>query len=724
MNEVSVSSQDDIIDFGQYWRTMYRAKWLILLSVIVFVAIGFYLTTKITPTYESTAKILVDPQKPSVSFDDERIVSNAMVVLFYQTQYEILSSRQLAEEVIDRLGLIQKFKAQKSQNNEAKSFLKTLFGTSDVELSDAELKILIANNIRDTLSVSGDRQSQVIQITFESTDAKEAADIVNTLSEVYIEFGLESRMKEVKNSEGWLNQQSSQLKTSLDGSIAKLNAYKLEQGLVDTQQQQSLANSQLQSLNNELIRAQTRLSSAHEQYLYVQNLEVNDKDLYSLGPVLQNSTAVDMVKEQARLSQRVNELSERYGDKHPQMIAARSELQSATENLAVEVSKVVENIEKEYKLALLQVSNIEKLIAESREHIQALQSKGFSLLSLEREVENNRRTYENFQLSILESNGVSDYSVSNVQVIDKATPALTPASPNVKLILVAFFMFGLFLSIGIALLREAMDNTFKTSDSVKESLSIPSLGITPLVKSSARGNEPEKQYFKDVRSGFAESINTIRTGLLFSNIDNPPKTLLVTSSLPSEGKSTLAINLAAAYSHIGKTLLLEVDLRKPSIAKSLAITSDYGLSNIVKSFDKEIDKGPDGGIVKVGEEGQLSVICAGTLVPNPLELLSSKKFEDVLSALGELYEYIILDGPPTLPVSDSCLLANKVDGVVFAVKSNDTKYKDAKEAILRLQKLHANVIGSVLTVADTNKMSAYGDEFHTGNYYGEVPKYG
>lgn len=724
---------EEVIDLGQYWRTIKRAKWGILVITLCSLMVGAYIASSAVPIYKASSKILADPQSPAAD-RNEQYIATALVFLYYETQYEIIKSRNVAEVVVDKLNLVEKYKKDQLELKsdkpsglsvaikDFKNEISALFASDTnvkakaVKITDKEIKIMLASSIQGNVEVSGGKQSQIINISYTSDDPQEAADIINALSEAYIQFGLESRLGEVKNTESWLSEQSTQLKKKLQDSEAKLSAYRSQQGMVNTEQQERLANSQLQSLNSELIRAQTNLSSAEEQYLAVKNVDSGSKEFYSLGPVLQNKTASDMVQSEAKLSQRVNELFERYGEKHPKMIAARSELKSARENLEKEVNKVVENINKNYKLAKLQVANIEKLIDKSRNDIQSLQTDNFSLVSLEREVENNRRIYENFQVSLMEANGRSEYNSSNVHIIDRATIPKAPFKPNIKLIIILAGVFGVFFGVVLAFAREALDNTFKTPDSVEEKLKLPALGITPVVKVNKKTAIPEKQYLDDSRSPFAESINTIRTGLLFSNIDNPPKTILVTSATGSEGKSTMAMNLAAAYSNLGKTLLLEVDLRKPSMAKNLGIKAKQGLTDLISGSVKAFSD-----VVHKDNNDQLSVITCGTIARNPLELLSSQKFEQVLASLQTHFDYIILDGPPTLPVSDSCILANKVDGVIFAVKAEDTRIKVAKEAVSRLQKLHANIIGAVLTVAEPHKMSYYGDHYYSGEYYGVKP---
>jgi len=722
---------EEVIDLSQYWRTIKRAKWSIMAVTLCCLIIGGLIASSAVPIYRASAKILADPQQPNAN-RNEQYIASALVFLYYETQYEIINSRNIAETVVDKLGLVDKYKrAQKANKSkqpsglsatikELKTEFAALFSANNTAKksapTDTELKIMLASAIQAGIEVSGGKQSQIINISYTSPDPEEAAEIINAISDAYIQFGLESRLGEVKNTESWLGEQFSLLKEKLQESETKLSTYRSQQGLVDTDQQQRIANTQLQSLNNELIRAQTNLSAAEEQYFAVKNVKDDSKELYSLGPVLQNKTASDMVKEEAFLSRKVNELFERYGERHPKMIAARSELNSAQKNLKDEVAKVVDNIEKNYRLAQFQVTNIDKLINKTRSDIQSLQTENFSLVSLEREVENNRRIYENFQVSLMETSGKGEYTASNVHIIDRATVPKAPFKPNIKLIIMLAGVFGVFFGVVLAFMREALDNTFKTPDSIEEKLKLPALGIIPVVKKKKNIAKPEKQYLDDSRSPFAESINTIRTGLLFSNIDNPPKTILVTSATGSEGKSTMAMNLAAAYSNIGKTLLLEVDLRKPSIAKNLEIKTKLGLTDLVTGSVLTAEE-----VYYKDNNDQLCVITCGTIARNPLELLSSQKFEQVLKSLKSHFDYIILDGPPTLPVSDSCILANKVDGVIFAVKAEDTRIKVAKEAVSRLQKLNANIIGAVLTVAEPHKMSYYGDHYYSGEYYGAKP---
>ena len=723
-------AKQDTIDISQYIRILKRRKWSIILVTFLSLVLGVYYLSKATPIYQASAKIQADPVQPNASAQDQYIM-NSMVFLFYETQYEIIQSRKVAETVVDKLDLVNKYKVEleelkaeggnKGLLDPLKAFIKGFIADEEeqksgpVELTDNQLRTMLAQAIQAGLSVSGGTQSQIINISYQSEDPLLAAEIVNAISESYIEFGLEARLSQIKDTAEWLSEQLEELRVTLQESEDKLRNFRLSQNLMDTEQQQRIANTQLQTLNTELVRAQTQLSEAQEIYSQVQQLEREGGDYRALGPVLQSNTIRDLVREESTLSRKVQELSERYGEKHPKMIAARSDLASAQANLDREALKIVENIRKEYRLAQVQEKNIRDLITQTTTDLQSYQGDSFELTRLEREVENNRRVYESFLGKLMEADVSGDYDASNIRIIDNATIPEYPVKPRGALIIAASLVFGAFFGVVFAFVRELMGNVFRTPDQLEQELSLPSLGITPLVKKKKGNVAPEKQYIADQRSTFAEAINTIRTGLMFSNIDNPPKTILITSTNGSEGKTTLAINLAVALSQMDKTLLIEMDLRKPAVGRDLGIKADMGLSDLLSG------KTDTNVFHQVEGAPNLSVITCGTIPPNPMELISSKRFANLLQSLRDRFTHIVIDSPPTLPVSDSCVLAKMVDATIVAVKAEETKISMAKETITRLSKVNATITGVVLTQASPQKMSYYGEHYYQDSYYGVEP---
>ena len=356
-------------------------------------------------------------------------------------------------------------------------------------------------------------------------------------------------------------------------------------------------------------------------------------------------------------------------------------------------------------------------MAKNKAELQSFQGSSFEITRLEREVENNRRVYESFLGRLMEADVSGDYDASNVRIIDRATVPNFPIKPRISLIIAAALMLGIFVGIVLAFLREALGNVFRTPDQIEEQLHIASLGVTPLIKKNKKSIAPEKQYINDQRSTFAEAINTIRTGLLFSDIDNPPQTVLITSTVGSEGKTTLAINLAVAFSQLDKTLLIELDLRKPAIAKDLGLSGKVGLSDILAGGEIAVNMAE-----QLEGAPNLSVITCGTIPPNPMELLSSKRFAALLDTLKEQFTHIVIDSPPTLPVSDACVLSKLADATIVAVKAEGTKINMAKETVTRLRKVNAKKTGVVLTQASPQKMSYYGAHYYQDGYYGVDPK--
>ena len=730
--ESNSRKDDDTIDLTQYWRILKRRKWSIIFVSVLCLIFGIFIAIKSTPIYQASAKIQADPIQPNATTSDQYIM-NSMVFLFYETQYEIIQSRKIAETVVDELGLVERYKQEQAElkalgeekglGESLKLWVKSLLTQPEGEnlqqpeaMTDAQLRTILAHGVQGALTVQGGTQSQIIDISYQSDDPEQAAEIINAVADAYIEFGLEARLSTLKDTAEWLTEQLEDLRLTLKTSEDKLSAVRTQSGLMDTEQQARIVNTQLSNLNTELLRAQTQLSQAQELYSQVQKLDRAKGEYLSLGPVLQNLTIRDLVREQSNISRQVDELSERYGEKHPKMIAARSELAGATDNLNREVDKIVQNVEKEFRLAQVQVENIQELMAQNKAELQSFQGSTFEITRLEREVENNRRVYESFLGRLMEADVSGDYDASNVRIIDRATVPQFPVKPRVALILVASLMFGVFVGVVLAFVREALGNVFRTPDQIEEQLHISSLGVTPLVKKNKQSVEPEKQYIADQRSTFAEAINTIRTGLLFSDIDNPPKTVLITSTVGSEGKTTLAINLAVAFSQLDKTLLIELDLRKPAVSKDLGLKNAVGLSDILTGEVNMKIKGDE--LTKIDGAPNLRVLTCGTIPPNPMELLSSKRFANLLASLKEQFSHIVIDSPPTLPVSDACVLSKLSDATIVAVKAEETKINMAKETVTRLRKVNANITGVVLTQASPQKMSYYGEHYYQEGYYG------
>ena len=473
--------------------------------------------------------------------------------------------------------------------------------------------------------------------------------------------------------------------------------------MVDSRQQEDLSTTRLSTLTTELIRAQTKRSETAIRYKQIRSKHQNG-DYASLSSILNNRTVQIQEQEVTKLSRSVQELSERYGEKHPKMIAARIDLHEIRQNLKIEIDKAVDSVRKEYQAALGLEKELNALIRKEKKDLGTIKGSSFELARLERETINNQKLYESFLIRFQQANVSEQYDASNIHIIDTARVPAKPYKLNKQRFIIIALMLGLFIGILLAFLREYLDNTFKTTKDLENKLKLPVLGVIPAIKSVKNAITPERQVISDPHSQFSENINNIRTSLLFSNIAPPPKTILITSATTLEGKSTLAINLAASLSQLDRTLFLEVDLRKPSIANSLEINPAEGITDQVL-YEKSILKEA---ITKVGNENsQLYVMPAGSSFPNPLELLSSDYFKHQLEELKKRFTYIVLDAPPILAVSDAIVVGQLVDSVIIVAKAGSTKIQMTQETINRLSKAHIKVTGTVLCQADEKRTDDY-----------------
>jgi len=350
--------------------------------------------------------------------------------------------------------------------------------------------------------------------------------------------------------------------------------------------------------------------------------------------------------------------------------------------------------------------------------MQNLNRKEFQLASLEREVATNRQLYEMFVQRFKETNISTEMQAAIGRVIDPAIVPRRPFGPNKQLIVGVSILIALLLGIGLALLIERLDNTLKTSHDVEAKLGVPSLGVLPISKVK-RGHQLERVFLEDTQSNFAEAIRTIRSGVMLSAVDSPKKVVVITSSVPSEGKTTVAINLAFALSQVKKTLLIDADMRRPRVGKVLAGQANASLIGLAQVVAKEVTL--DKCIYPVVDTN-LFVLPAGRVPPNPLELLATHRFTEVMAELKEMFDVIVVDSPPIQLVSDALVLSNVATEVVYVVKADDTPYPLVRVGIKRLRRVNAPLVGIVLNQLDVEKADKYYGEYSGRSYYGG--KYG
>jgi len=541
-----------------------------------------------------------------------------------------------------------------------------------------------------------------------------AASIANAITNAYAQYGLESRLAMVKNATSWLSERLQNLKAQLEQSEIQLQAFQRRESMLNSSNRRQMLDTKMANLATQLINAQTQRAELEIRYRQVHETRLEGKGYEILVPLSNNMLVERLYEQFGNLERKLSELGDRYGDKHPKMIAAKADRDESERRLLAEINRVSDSLHKDFIAAQAKEQEAKRQLDLMQQDMQNNTGKGFQQAKLEREVESNRQLYETFLSRFKEIDNSGESTQLNVRIVDPALVPEVPFKPKKFLILMLSMLVGLVVGVALAVLRAFLDNTFKRAADIEEKLLLPVLSELVYLETDKMDDvSPERHFIQHPRSAFAETINHVRTGIMFSDLDEPVKSLLVTSAQPGEGKTTLSSNLAISFAQLGKTLLIDADMRKPSIRRAHGKPQGAGLSEWISgSVDLPQAIHQDEVIPN------LSVMTTGQLPPNPLELLSSAKFKQRFDILQNEYDYIIFDTPPILPVSDALVLGNLVDKVILSVRFDVTTFPLAEEAVKRLRSNHIEPLGAVLSMVDMKKIKSYYGSHYYQSYYG------
>jgi succinoglycan biosynthesis transport protein ExoP len=687
-------------------------KWNIAALSLVVSLLATLVVFSMTPIYRSTTTVLIENAQAKVVSIEDVYGLNTTNKEYFLTQFEILKSRELTERVIQRLSLDTHplFDPRQQKAGFNLSSLIPL-GSRDEPLTEREILASVVSTFSDSLSIEPVRNTQLVKIHFDSEDPALAAEIANTLADVFIESYMEAKLEASRKAADWLANRLGGLRETLQESESRLQDYRESAQLVDVQGVQTVGAEEMSQLTQRYVEAKRTRSETENIYKQVQALGANPslEALMAIPSILRHPLVQTLKQSQAVANRKVAELSERYGPKHPQMQAAVSESQQATRDLNMQVQRVGSGIEADFRAAAETELTFANQLADTKNRMQDVNRKEFQLRDLERDVNTNRQLYDMFMTRAKEMGEADGLQAAMARVIDPAVQANLPIKPKKKLIVLIALLASGMVGVALALLLDALDNTIRTPDDVDEKLKTPMLGFLPLVKT----NKTElafEGFLSDTTSNFAEAVRTIRTGLMLSNLDEPHKITVITSSVPNEGKSTVSLNLAEAVGQMEKVLLIDADMRRPTLAKTLGLPrTTPGLSNLVAGTADFKD------CVRRLPNSSVDVITSGVIPLNPLELLASKRFGQVLQKLAEHYDRILIDSAPTHAVSDALVLSTYADALVYVVKADATAVPLAAKGLSRLREVGANITGVVLNQVDVDKSSRYGS-YYAGYY--------
>lgn len=675
------------IDWRDVWNTINRRKWAILALAFVVSLLTALVAYTITPTYSATAILHIQSKQANIVSIEEIYGADTRDQNYYNTQAEILKSRPIAAKVIEAEGA----PAAPGSSGLALfgfdwrsllSFGKSAEPSGDsTDWSSREADI---DNYLSGLWVGRVRDTELVKVSYASVDPQQAASYANAHAAAYINNIIDTRLSVTRSALSWMGTRAEELRENLRESEAQLQVFREQEKLIDGQGYQTLPTLEVNDLSARLVNARRRLSGTKIAY---QQVSGDDPGAIASVPAILDNNAVQQFRAiQARAEQDVAELGKTYGPKHPKMIAAQSELAEATKDLKGQQRDVAGGIRAEYLAAQAEVTALEADLATAKQAYQQVTRKGSGLASLQREVDTNRELYELFYSRMRETAQTGDLVSVNASVVQPAAVPRFPFKPNKTRAVILAFALSLLIGIGAAFLLEQLKNTIRNSADVEDKLGLPLLGMVPLLSSKA-SEQSALALFDDTEKGFGEAIRTIRTGISLSNLDRPHKVILVTSSVGAEGKSTVAMNLALAFAQGERVLLLDADMRRPSVARNLNLDrTQPGLSELLAK-QSSIDK-----CVTRLEEYNLDVLKTGVIPPDPLRLLSSGGVSQLMKVLRDTYDRVIIDGPPILPVSDSAVLSTHADSLVYVVKSDTTSVREIKNGLAQLQRFNAPMI--------------------------------
>lgn len=715
------------IDFSYYWRILKSAVrasyWQVGLISLLVGTLAYFYSLSLTPEYRATATLHVAPEKTAV-FNLRELLLDRRDPAFQQTQVGIIQSRSLIEQVVRKHELHKNellFAAEEGRSLGAELFR---FFRKDKEQTDSSEQQSIRSTtqiISESITVKARDKSYLVTLSVALPDPGLAAQVANSLADFYVDSVYESKRLSVDRSESWLLDRLQTVKDELQEAEQSLQSFKEKENIIGSSQQNSgLVTQEIDQLSSRLIEAREARLALEAIYQQIISIERASGDLQSIGVVEENALIQNIRSELLQLEQRKSELSKRYGPEHRKMIAVDSEITAATRNLDQQTNRVITGVKADYDLAKENEAFIERSLEQSTGKVQSFGRKQFELLALEQNVATQREVYNAFLERLNQSRATGDNVDTSVRVTDPAISPLRPESSKGGILVVLAVILSAGFGFFIALLRELFDNTLITQNDIEKKLGVQTLGVVPKITevepTDDKPNVAHEYFVINKYSQYAESIRTLRSSLMLSSINQAKVRLMFTSTQPSEGKTSLAISTAAAFGQVRKTLLIDGDLRRPSILGAIGDshqkTLSLGLSDLCIGVASEED------CIHHIEKFGFDVVTSGTITPNPQELFCSTNFSLVMNRLSEIYEVIVIDSPPAGGLSDAHLLAAQVDELVYVVKAGETAVNRVRATIRSLLDNNAPVKGIVLNQAD-QEISDYGYSYYSA--YGVKP---
>jgi len=728
---VYVEVEGDTLDFQRYYQIVKKYKWLILALVVTAVTVAVLETSSTTPLYRSTTSIQID--LPSNILPYEEIQPAQVPIQWDLTPIQVLQSRSLARRVVNRLNLAEdpRFNAKISSGfflHRIPALLGSLTGwissllpagptASPARPQDRDSHLV--SRFLGNLKVETSEEHRLVRVSYSSQDPEFAAAVVNTLTEEYIEYNFESKYEATTRATDFLQRQLRGLKISIEKSEEDLIHYAKANGLLNVGKQEDIVTQTLAYLNQELSRVEAELIAQRAAYRIIE-----DTTPENFPQHLNSETIVRLEGVRFDLEKRLAGLSSQFGPGWPSVIQLQQELSAVEKQVHKEKLQAIKRAREEYEVASEHFKMLLVALEEKKALATSLTEASIQYNILEREVDTNKQLYEGLLQRLKEAGVSAGLKSSNVHVVDPGEVPTGSYYPQRSRNLTIGLIMGLFCGFGLAFLLDHLDKTVKTPEDIEQDLTLPSLGIIPTFSTmtspgerrllSGNGNGLSVLSSQDSsQSKMWEAYRSLRASLLLSQSEQEPQTILITSALPREGKSTTAVNTAIVLARTGApTLLVDLDLRKPSLAATLGINGKSGMSTFLTGHS---DLWPQ---IRQTFTPNLFFLPAGPLPPNPTELLGCERMQKALTVMQGFFKYIVIDSPPLFAVTDALILSKHVDGVVLVVHGAHTSKDAVKKASHQLSRVGGKLLGAMVNNVDIRHPEySYYYNYYSQDYY-------
>ncbi|PKP72270.1 MAG: capsular biosynthesis protein [Alphaproteobacteria bacterium HGW-Alphaproteobacteria-5] len=723
-------------DIAAIYRTLRKHLGVIAGITIGLTALVLVWVFQLTPLYTANAQVLLDRQKMQV-VDMQAVMSGLSPdSATVDSEVEILRSRALAGRVVAEFDLTKDPEFNSSLQSppvfrwlDPRVWAGELISLIEADprpidgamLAQRELNEVIDNFLA-RLSITRQGMTYVIEIGFQSESQQKAAQLANAVADTYILDQLEAKFDATRQANDWLSRRLGDLRQQVVDSERAVAIYRTQHGLEETNGL-TISEQQLSELNAQLILARTDLAEAQAKYDRAKEIRTSGGSIESVADVLQSGTISQLRQKQAELARELANLSAKYGPRHPEIVNAEAQRRDIQRQIGAEIGRIMGSLQNNVSVAKTRVSSLEDSLKQIRGESGVGGQALVQLRQLEREAEANRTVYESFLNRFKETSQQSDFQTPDSRVISKATPPVSPSYPRKGQTAILALVLSAMLGVGVAFLLEHLDNGIQTGRDIEQMLGVPhlvSVPVTPVEKqANGKPMAPPDYLIAKPLSAFSESLRSLRSALQLSNVDNPPKIVLFTSALPSEGKTTTASSFARAAAASGlKVVLVDCDLRHPSVHKIFMgeRRPEEGLVELLAerlSLDKVLVK---------DTKSELDIIPVATGTANPPDVLGSAQMKLLLQRLRDAYDLVVLDSAPVLPVSDSRVLSKLADETVFIVRWNETPRDAVQSALKELRNYDTVIAGVVLAAVDTTVQARYGYG-DGGYYYGKYSRY-